>query len=101
VNLLIILTLIYAAVLVVALAASLIAIFIYLRRIGRALGEAREALSAVSRATAPLEEHLQHLQDATASSAQELEQATRQLENANDQLTVIVERLGAEESVWQ
>jgi hypothetical protein len=95
VNLLTILTLIYVAVLVVALVASLIAIFVYLRRISRTLGEAREALTAVRNATVPLEGHLQSLHDLSTGPAGELQQAEAQMEIANDQLTVIVERLGA------
>ena len=49
------LTLAYAAVLVVALAGSLIAILVYLRRIGGVLDEIHTALGSVRDSTAGLE----------------------------------------------
>lgn len=52
------LTLIYAAVLVAALAVSLIAIWLYLRRTGNALAEAASALDEVKEKSAELASRL-------------------------------------------
>lgn len=90
-----ILTLIYVAVLVLALAASLIAILLYLRRIGGALGEARSALAAVARESAPLESHLQPLRDVVGDMADELAATDSCLQQADEHLARIADRLGA------
>jgi len=58
------LTVAYAAVLVLALAVSLIAILVQLWRIGSVLGEVRGSLSGVATATAPLGGYLKALHDA-------------------------------------
>jgi HAMP domain-containing protein len=91
-ELLLFLTLIYIGVLVVALAASLIAIWIYLRRISRALGEVREALAAARRETGPLEDALRPLRDLFEETAGEMNAAESALEQADEALA---ERLGA------
>jgi uncharacterized protein YoxC len=96
-QLLTILTLIYAAVLVVALAASLITILVYLRRIATTLGEAHAALAAVRKETEPLAQHLQPVHDAIADSAQELAHAQQQIDAANEHLTTLLERQGVSE----
>lgn len=57
------LTLGYAAVLVLALAVSLIAILVQLWRIGTVLGEIGGALSEVRTSTAPLGGYLKALHD--------------------------------------
>jgi hypothetical protein len=62
-------TLAYAAVLVLALAVSLTAIWIQLRRIGTVLGEARAALGDVELASQPLGEHLRELHAALTRGA--------------------------------
>lgn len=90
-----ILTLVYVAVLVLALAASLIAIWIYLRRIGRALAEAREALGAVARESAPLESHILPIRDVVGEMADELAAADAALSSADEHLEHIADRLGA------
>ena len=90
-----ILTLIYVAVLVLALAASLIAIWIYLRRIGGALGEVRVALAAAARESAPLESHIQPLRDIAGEMAAELQTADAYLQKADEHLERIADRLGA------
>ena len=54
------LTVIYAVVLVLALAVSLITIFFYLWRIGSALAEVKRGLVQGARDTAPLERHRIH-----------------------------------------
>ena len=56
-----ILTLIYLGVLVLALAASLMAILLFLWRVGSTLAEVREALAAARDATAALPGHLERV----------------------------------------
>ena len=63
------LTLLWAVVLVVAVAASLIAILVSLRRIARALGEVREALAQVRDRTRPLTGHLEALHAAASGES--------------------------------
>lgn len=75
-------TLVYAAVLVLALAASLITILVYLVRIGRALGQVEEALTAVTRETAPLRGPLERLEQAVADSAAEVSTAEKKMDEA-------------------
>ena len=91
------LTLGYAVVLVLALGASLIAIWVYLRRIGDVLGEVRAALVAVRDATGPLGELLQPLQDVVAGSAAALADAQASLARANDRLSALVEGASADQ----
>jgi hypothetical protein len=88
------LTWIYAAVLVLALAASLIAILIYLWRIAGALGRARAALEAVGGETVPLGEPLEQLRGASGGAAEELSKARESLARADDRLEALLERLG-------
>jgi hypothetical protein len=88
------LTWIYAAVLVLALAASLIAILVYLWRIASSLGKARAALEAVRDETAPLSEPLEQLRDVSGGAAEELSKARESLARADDRLEVLLERLG-------
>lgn len=91
-DLLRILTLVYAAVLVLALAASLLAIWIHLRRISHALGKVREALGAARRETGPLEDSLRPLRDLLEETAGEMKAAECALERAEE---VVAERAGA------
>lgn len=79
-----ILTAIYFGVLVVALAASLIGIWVFLRRISAALADVAEALTAVREATAPLQVHLERLQQPCAGAAEELAQAEKMLTRAEE-----------------
>jgi hypothetical protein len=51
----------------------------------------------VSEETAPLQEHLRWLQDATIGSAVELVQAPGRLTRADERLAVLAKRLGAAE----
>lgn len=88
------LTWIYAAVLVLALATSLIAILVYLWRIAGALGKARAALEAVRDETAPLSEPIEQLRDASGGAAEELSRARVSLARADDRLEALLERLG-------
>ena len=89
-QLLTILTLIYVAVLVVALAISLIASWIYLRRIAGTLGEVRAALETVSQQTAPLEDLIENVDAAFTRPAENLQTAQEKLEAANEHLDALV-----------
>lgn len=89
-----VLTWIYAAVLVLALASSLIAILVYLWRIAGALGKARAALEAVRDETDALSEPLDQLQGAASGAAEELSKARVSLARADDRLEALLERLG-------
>jgi HAMP domain-containing protein len=88
------LTLIYAAVLVLALAVSLVAIWVYLRRTAHRLAEARAALAAAQRETAPLEELLCPVRDLGEEASGELWAAKSSLEQADEHLSAVLERLG-------
>ena len=68
-GLLAIVTWTYAGVLVLALAASLTAVWIRLLMIARVLGEVREALSTVATETEPLESNLKQIEAAVAGAA--------------------------------
>jgi|SRR5215212_9418145 septation ring formation regulator EzrA len=85
---------IYAAVLVLALAVSLIAILVYLWRIASSLGKARAALEVVRDETALLSEPLEELRDASGGAAEELSRARESLARADDRLEALLERLG-------
>jgi hypothetical protein len=85
------LTLAYAAVLVLALAAGLTAIWLRLRGIGRALTAARDSLARVRDATAPLEAAMTPLQDRMLELAGSLEEAASELVVAGE---AVGERLG-------
>lgn len=89
------LTLIYAVVLVVALAASLIAILVYLRRIAAVLGEVHDLLAEVNRQADPLESHLHPLHGVAGGAAQEIESTKEKLAHADEQLTTLLQRVGA------
>ncbi len=87
------LSLIYAGVLVLALAVSLIAVLIYLRRIGGVLAETRRSLSLTQQRTLPLEEHLAPLSAETIRIRAATADADEDLMEANEQLTTLCERL--------
>jgi septal ring factor EnvC (AmiA/AmiB activator) len=91
------LTLAYVAVLVPTLATSLTAIWLYLRRIDRALSEASAALAKVRDETRPLGTHLQALQDAPPSQAERLARARTAIDRADKQLAGLASRSDAPE----
>lgn len=88
------LTLIYAAVLVVALAASLIAILVYLRRIDSALEHARAGLERAGTATQPLSSGLRHLDREVEAAHAHLERAAGLLGEAEREISGAAERRG-------
>ena len=82
ISLLTLLTLIYAAILVAALAIALIAIAVYLWRIAATLGRVRSALADVGDRTMPLRENLDGVSKLTEHHVEEFEEATTALERA-------------------
>lgn len=89
------LTLIYAAVLVVALAASLIAILLYLRRIADVLAEVGSHLTRARDETASLGERISPVQNVCAVCAEALTGADERLGRADARLRELADRLGA------
>lgn len=87
------LTLAYVAILVPTLAASLIAILVYLRRIASALDQVGQALATASRETQPLNQHLDGLHGTSVQLADELVGVRDRLAPAPGLLT---EALGAD-----
>jgi hypothetical protein len=90
-------TLAYAAILVLALAATLITIAVYLWRIAAALGSVRQALIEVRDRTMPLKQHLGGLEQLTEERVHEFESATIAIERSVDiynQADVVTEEAG-------
>ncbi len=83
------LTLGYLGVLVSALAASLVAILVQLRRIDHALEEVAGALIQVRDRTAPLAGHLATLQNATGALADRMHVASTSFEQTDDALAQV------------
>lgn len=80
------LTLAYAAVLVLALAVGLILVWVRLRRIAAALGEARASLVRVRDASAGLSDAIHPLRDRLLAAISALEEAAEDLEGAEEQV---------------
>lgn len=91
------LTLIYAVVLVLALAVSLIAILVQLLRIDARMREVRTALEEVRDETEPLAERIGQLQEVTAGVSADVTAAESGFAGAADQLTALAEQRGAVE----
>ena len=85
-QLLTILSLIYAAILVLVLAASLIAILYYLWRVRSVLSGIGEALGQVRQETEPLQPHLEQLHNAVALTATQVTRARDALGETGDDL---------------
>lgn len=83
-ELLTVLTLVYAGILVLALAASLVAIWFHLSRTAGALGAACRALARVRERTTALEGHFRRLQEGVEGAAGELEAAVRSPEEPEE-----------------
>lgn len=92
-SLLLTLTLIYVAILVLALAASLIGILIYLQRISKHLGEVGALLTTVEEKTRPLRGPLELLQSVSSNTGQNLTQARENLTQADDHLVAYAGRV--------
>ncbi len=97
-QLLTLLTLVYLAVLVLALAASLIAIFVYLWRIGSALREVRDALNEVEANTAPLTEHIETVNGGLTHLGQGLDAVEDHLALTDDSLKSVAARISMEKA---
>ena len=93
------LTIIYAVVLVLALAASLITIFIYLWRIGSALALVEGALGQAERNTAPLKGHVEAINGGLTSVGEGLTLVDRHLASVDTSLGAVAEHLGIGEAV--
>jgi methyl-accepting chemotaxis protein len=96
-DLLRILTLIYAVVLVLALAVSLIIIWMYLRRIAGSLSQTRATLESVGDTTRSLDDHFQRLQDESVGASAALIEALGRLRRVEDRFAVLAEQSGATE----
>lgn len=94
-QLLTLLTAIYVAVLVLAVAASLITIWVYLRRISARLGQVRFELEAVRDNTGSLRELLDPLGVAPGKIADALANANDTLRHADERLGALADRAGA------
>lgn len=87
------LTILYVLVLVPTLAASLIAILVYLRRIAGALNEVRVDLAAAQEATKPLGPPIEAVQDVAVQVAARMQEAQTSLQGAHETLAALQERL--------
>ena len=91
------LTLVYTGVLVLAVAASLIAILVYLLRIAAALREVHDALATVKEKTEPLSGPLTLVRDTSAQAAEDLGKVYASLARADGHLGAVAEQLGLTE----
>ncbi len=89
-----ILSVIYAAILVLAVAGSLILIWFFLRRIRTALAQTEDALANVQSATQALGKRIEPLRATPEAIGGALTEAKKELQSADEQLGRIVERLG-------
>jgi ABC-type transporter Mla subunit MlaD len=90
-QLLTIITLIFAGILVLALAASLITILIYLIKISRSLGEVREVLDEVAKETEPLTPVIEEFDRLIDQASNEVAQAAGLITEADESMEQAVE----------
>jgi len=88
------LTVIYLAVLVLALAVSLITIFVYLWRIGSALAAVQGELGCAQTNTAPLENHLETINGGLVGVRDGLKLVDENLFETNESLNTVAAHLG-------
>lgn len=93
------LTVIYALVLVLALAVSLITIFVYLWRIGSALGKVKNALVEALDNTEPLQGHLEFVNAGLMGVADELQSSSVHFARVDAALDSVATHLGVREAV--
>lgn len=79
-------TLVYAGILVLALAASLIAIWNYLWRLGTRLQHLSAVMSKIARETAPLHSRFEPVAEGLSGSAERLSGAQKRLQVAVERL---------------
>lgn len=89
-----ILTLVYAGILVAALAVSLIAILVYLRRIAAVLADVQHALARAGSETEPFEAPLSSLEQAADETSAALQEAGTDLSHADEGLKTLAARRG-------
>lgn len=89
------LTLGYVAILISTLAASLIAILVYLRRISCTLERVGGALTEVGGETGPLNDHLNGLHGAVSQLADQLAGVRQRVAHAPDRLAAIAPEGGS------
>ena len=92
------LTVIYLVVLVVALAASLIAIFVYLWKIGSALAGVERALVQTKANTQPLAGHIEAINGGLVGVRDGLMLVDDHLASTTGSLDFVAERLGIRET---
>lgn len=92
------LTVIYLVVLVVALAASLIAIFVYLWKIGSALAGVERALVQTKSNTQPLAGHIEAINGGLVGVRDGLMLVDEHLAATDGSLEFVAERLGIRET---
>ncbi len=88
------LTVIYLFVLVLALAVSLITIFVYLWRIGSALAAVQSQLGRAQANTAPLENHLETINGGLVGVRDGLKLVDENLFETNESLNTVAAHLG-------
>lgn len=93
------LTVIYLVVLVVALAVSLIAIFVYLWKIGSALAAVERALVQTKTNTLPLAGHIEAINGGLVGVRDGLMLVDEHLASTDGSLDFVAERLGVRETV--
>lgn len=93
------LTVIYLIVLVLALAISLIAIFVYLWKIGSALAAVERALVQTESNTKPLKGHLDKINGGLIGVRDGLGLVDEHLASTDDSLNFVAERSGVIETV--
>jgi hypothetical protein len=93
------LTVIYAIVLVLALAVSLITICFYLWRIGSALAEVKRGLMQAQENTAPLAGHLEFINGGLVGVGDGLQSVDGHLAGVDESLNAVAAHLGINETV--
>lgn len=88
------LTVVYLLVLVLALAVSLITIFVYLWRIGSALAAVQGELGRAQSNTAPLENHLETINGGLVAVRDGLQLVDEHLFETNESLNGVAAHLG-------
>lgn len=93
------LTVIYAVVLVLALAVSLITICFYLWRIGSALAEVKRGLIQAQENTAPLQGHIEFINNGLSGVGDGLQSVDAHLAGVDESLNAVAAHLGITETV--
>ena len=92
-------TVIYLAVLVLALAVSLITIFVYLWKIGSALAAVKDVLGQAEANTSPLKGHLEVINEGLSGVSGGLKLVDENLFEVNESLGAVAGHLGIGQEV--